>query len=1058
MKKPSISNLPVKISFLVVILVTLLGLLSSLKGYRDFHSESREVERLAIEARKAELRKDVQRILALIHYQRSQAEERLKGILKSRIDEAFGMINHLYNRYRDQMSDEELQILIRESLRDIRFHEGRGYYFATRIRDGYEILCATCQHLENTILLDWRDEEGNAVIRNMIEIVTSRGEGFYTYYWSKPHEEGGFPKIAYVRRFEPFEWLIGTGEYLDTMEAEIKEEAIETIREIDIGKDKYIFVLDQEGRFLAHLDQGLIGQFLNDKQTVGGVESWNLFLEAAEKPSGDYVHYVWTDPFNEKAFEKLSYVAGVNDWQWVVGTGFLYKDILPGLALKREALRRGILWQIGFYAAILIGGIALVVLAGVYFKKKVRGDAETLVAFLGKAAQADRSEEDAVDVEAFHFKEFASAGEYSNWLIRERFLKEKALVENEAMLRGIFQAAPIGIGVTEDRTLRWCNDKCLEVIGYPMEHLRNRSTRLFYPDDEEYERVGRIKREQLEKGSVATVVTRWERKDGAILDVLLSWAINLPGDFSSGSVFTALDITERKAAEEALRQSEERYRTLIEVTLDGYFIFDLPEGRFLFLNRRICDVFGYSMEQGMGLTVWDVIAPGDHAKIREQIESFSAGGTLKYEPLLYEALRKDGATFRAEILTSAITYEGKQAVQGTLRDVTNRELVQAQLQQAQRIDAIGTLAGGIAHDFNNMLGIIMGHADLADLNLPDGSPERKNLGEIRRACLKAREMVKQILTFSRKGERDFRPISISPIVRESLTLLRASIPTTIEIRQSLPAGGGAVIGDATQINQVLINLCTNAAHAMRERGGVLEIRLEDVEVDEQTAARIHDLAVGAYVRLTIGDTGHGVSPDIMDRIFDPYFTTKGVGEGTGMGLAVVHGIVNAHGGAIAVESSPGSGTRFDVFFPRYRGSVEFEREAVEPVPGGHERILLVDDEEALLKIEKAMLSQLGYTVDAKKDSLEALDTFREQPALFDAVITDQTMPRMTGETLAREVLSLRSEIPVILCTGFSELISEEKAKAMGIREYMIKPLVMSELARTLRRVLDEAGR
>jgi CheY-like chemotaxis protein len=357
-----------------------------------------------------------------------------------------------------------------------------------------------------------------------------------------------------------------------------------------------------------------------------------------------------------------------------------------------------------------------------------------------------------------------------------------------------------------------------------------------------------------------------------------------------------------------------------------------------------------------------------------------------------------------------------------------------------------------------MLGIILGHADLADLNLPEGSPERNNLEEIRRACLRAREMVKQILTFSRKGEHDVKPLSLSPVVRESLTLLRASIPTTIEIRQEISEGAGAVVGDATQINQILINLCANAAHAMRERGGVLEIRLENVEVDEQTAARIHDLEAGPYVKLTIGDTGHGMSSDIMDRIFDPYFTTKGVGEGSGMGLAVVHGIVNAHGGGIAVESSPGRGTRVDVFFPRYQGPVGLDGKAAEIVPGGHERILLVDDEEALLKIERAMLSQLGYTVDATKDSLEALETFRAQPALFDAVITDQTMPRMTGETLAREILSLRSEIPVILCTGFSELINEEQAKAMGIREYMTKPLVMSELARTLRRVLDEAGR
>jgi PAS domain S-box-containing protein len=1055
-KKPSIINLPVKLGFILVVLVTLLGLLSSLKGYHDFLTESKKIEKIEIEARKTELKKDIQRILALIDYQRSQTEERLKRILASRIDEAFGLIHHLYDQYREKMSAEELRILIRESLRDIRFHDGRGYYFATRVRDGYEILCATCTYMENKILLDWKDKKGNPVIQDMIDIVTTRGEGFYTYYWTKPSEEGTFPKIAYVKLFEPFGWIIGTGEYLDTMERDIQRETLETLQEIDVGKGKYFFVLDREGRFLAHPDPSIIGRSLVETPAIDGARQWESFEKAAGNPLGDYVTYPWTNSWNEEVSEKLSYVTGVDDWQWIVGTGVLLKDILPGLTPKRAALREGILRQIVFYAANLIVGIAILLLAARRMKKKVRSDAVGLVAFLGKAAQVDQQEVDYVDVKSFNFKEFASIGEYSNWLIQERITKEQALAENEAMLRSVFQAAPIGIGVTKDRVFKWCNEKFLEITGYPMEDIQGHSTRLLYADDREFERVHRVKQPQVEEHGVAAVVTRWKHKDGRNLDILLSSAAVMPGDSNAGLVFTALDITERKTAQKALQQSEERYRNLVEQTLDGYFICEIPSGQILFLNQRICELFGYSMEEGLSFTIWDVLASREFSQIKNRIQSLIRGEIPQHDRRILEARRKNGSTFRAEVLTSRIRYNGKDTLQGVLRDVTERDRLEAQFQQAQRIDAIGILAGGIAHDFNNILGIILGNSDLANINLPEDNPARNHLDEIRKACLRARDMVQQILTFSRKGEREYKPIQISPIIKESMKFLRASIPSTIEIRHLFSATAETILGDATQINQVLINLCTNAAHAMREKGGILEIRLENVQVDTRMAENLHGLETGKYLRLTVKDTGHGMAPDVLDKVFDPYFTTKNVGEGTGMGLAVVHGIVQTHGGAIALESDQEKGTRFGVYLPLYVGD-DSELESDEPgriIPSGRERILLVEDERSLLDIENKMLEHLGYVVEAKTSSLEALEIFQKNPNLFDAVITDQTMPHMTGKELAKEILSLRSDIPIILCTGYSELINEDQARAMGIKKYVTKPVEIRELASILRSVFD----
>jgi PAS domain S-box-containing protein len=381
-------------------------------------------------------------------------------------------------------------------------------------------------------------------------------------------------------------------------------------------------------------------------------------------------------------------------------------------------------------------------------------------------------------------------------------------------------------------------------------------------------------------------------------------------------------------------------------------------------------------------------------------------------------------------------------------------VTQGQLLQVQKMEAIGALAGGIAHDFNNILTAIIGYTELAREEATEGSRVRANLQEVLKAGMRAKDLVQQILMFSRQSEQEQKPLQVDSIVKEGLKLLRASIPTTVEIRPNIQRECGTVLGDPTQIYQVLVNLCVNAAHAMREKGGVLEVSLMNVDFDAASAQH-PDLKPGPYVKLTVSDTGHGMERAVMQRIFDPYFTTKGPGEGTGMGLAVVHGAVKNHGGAITVDSEPGKGTTFHVYFPRMERGGAPEAEAAASVPTGSERILFVDDEKALVDMVKQMIESLGYKVAGRTSSIEALEAFRAQPDKFDLVITDQTMPNMTGETLAKELLRIRSDIPIILCTGYSELITKEKAKAMGIRQLIMKPVVRSELARIIRHVLDQ---
>jgi CheY-like chemotaxis protein len=383
-----------------------------------------------------------------------------------------------------------------------------------------------------------------------------------------------------------------------------------------------------------------------------------------------------------------------------------------------------------------------------------------------------------------------------------------------------------------------------------------------------------------------------------------------------------------------------------------------------------------------------------------------------------------------------------------------RKKLEAQLHQAHKMEAIGTLAGGIAHDFNNVLYSIIGYTELTMDDVPEGSLAQKNLKEVLKGAMRAKDMVRQILAFSRKDDIQKKPVKIQPVVKEALKLLRSSIPATIEIRQSIDEDCGPVLAASTQIHQVVMNLATNAYQAMREKGGLLELTLMEEEIGSDNSDP--DLYPDTYLKLTVSDTGHGMNSVVMKKIFDPYFSTKGPGEGTGMGLAVVHGIVKSHGGDIKVFSKLGEGTTFHVYLPLIKTRpVEPKTVPAGPAPTGTEHILFVDDEEPIVRMMQQILERLGYQVTSRTSSVEALEAFKAKPDEYDLVITDMTMPNMTGVELAPRLREIRSDIPIIMCTGFSETIDEDKAKNMGILAYIMKPFLIDEIAKTIRKVFDE---
>lgn len=514
-----------------------------------------------------------------------------------------------------------------------------------------------------------------------------------------------------------------------------------------------------------------------------------------------------------------------------------------------------------------------------------------------------------------------------------------------------------------------------------------------------------------------------------------------------------------KNTEAELRENEERYRSIIENIEDGYFEVDFS-GSLVFFNEPLREIFGYPREELMGMNNRQYTTPETARKIFSTFnEMYRTNIPVKI--LDYEIIRKDGSIRHLEVSSSLIRDNTGAATgcRGIARDVTerNRELeekekLKEQLQRAQKMESIGTLAGGIAHDFNNILAAIMSSAELAKIKTTD-TKVYPYLGNILQACKRSRDLVRQILTFSRQQVQEKVPVAMTPIVKEALTLIRASIPSTISIRQIYSIQDDTIIADPIQLHQVLINLCANAVYAMREKGGVLEVQLGQQNFTSADVLYNTDLKEGPYLKLAVSDSGGGIDPSIQDKIFEPFFTTKETGEGTGLGLSVVYGIIKEHNGYVSVESVEGKGTTFTIFLPLIAAAETQERVETVSIPGGKGNILCVDDEESISILNQEMLSSLGYNVTAFSDSSEAMDAFRADPGQFDLVITDMTMPNLTGIDLAGEMMKIRPGIPVILMTGFNDLINEKQAKEMGIKEFFMKPVSISDLAHAVKRII-----
>jgi len=621
----------------------------------------------------------------------------------------------------------------------------------------------------------------------------------------------------------------------------------------------------------------------------------------------------------------------------------------------------------------------------------------------------------------------------------------------------LYDFAPVGYFTFDRRGLTTeANLTGASLLGVERGELTGKPFSLFVaaPSQDTFHRHYRS---VLKTGTAATCELQLTRKDGASFYASVQSVPVRDAEGNLTGVGSAIgDITESKRIEEALHESEERFQQVAEHV--GDFIWEVDaNGLYRYTSPSIEKILGYRPDELIGkMRFYDLFAP----EIREELKTaafkkFAEKQSFRAFPNLN--LSKDGRVVHLETSGSPVldTAGNLAGYRGVDSDVTERQKLEVQLRQSQKMEAMGTLAGGIAHDFNNILMAIIGFTEMVLEDVSDNEPVQRHMEQVLKAGFRGRDLVRQILTFSRRGEQEKTGLHLSPLIQETFKLLRSSIPTTIEMKLDLDANRDFVYADPSQIQQIIMNLCTNAFHAMREKGGTLEVSLRAIIFGTGEVLPEPDMVPGEYLVLSVRDTGHGMEDSVLKRIFEPFFTTKEKGQGTGLGLSVVYGIAKSHSGGIRVSSRPGQGSLFSVYLPAAPTPVEVQSETVswDTLPAGTERILFVDDEESVVELGQGVLRRLGYTVVAKRSGRDALETFREDRA-FDLVITDQTMPEMTGVMLAAELLKLKPDLPVILFTGYSESVSRETAQEVGISEFLMKPLSKRELAGAVRRALE----
>ncbi|MCG8618097.1 MAG: cache domain-containing protein, partial [Desulfobacterales bacterium] len=877
--------------------------------------------------------------------------------IQSRVNEAHAIALHIYKKNAGQLPDHEIKQQIIAALRPIRFDNGQGYYFINGF-DGRPKLLADRPENEGRNLLDIRDARGKYVVRDIIRIIREKREGFYSYVWTKPgRERNTFRKISFVKYFEPFEWFIGTGVYLDTVESNMQRLILDYVNAHRFGPSGqgYVFVnelLDIDGgdsfaRVYANPNRpDDTGRVISDQyRDAKGKQFRKEFLAGLRDHGECFVDYWYRKIEDATPSPKTSFFKLTENKRFIVAAGVYLDDVETHIRCMQNAMKNELLRSIALISSVFILVTLGVILFFNQLGKRFWNDFHIFEDFFRQAAGSSKD----IDPSNIRFREFDRLAAHANQMLVKKRAAETALLAERQRLENV--------------------------------------------------------------------------------------------------------VYNQKRTEAALRKSEEEYRVLIENANDAIYI--LQDGVIKFCNPVTETITGYSAKDLASLKADSLVHPDDREFALTQYKN-QLKGTPGPTNFPFRMIRQDTETIWAEVSTVPIEWDGQRASLNFLRDITEQKTLERQLIQSQKSEAVGTLAGGIAHDFNNLLFPLIGYAEMLKEDLRLDSPNQGHVSGIMEAALRARDLVRQILVFCRVGgDIDVKPIRIQPILKETLKLLSVSLPSTIKLQSRIDPDCGPVVADPTQVHQVIMNLATNAFHAMKSTGGSLGVHLSQIRITRQTGRdKEPDLPEGCYALLGITDTGAGIDGDVMDKMFDPYFTTKTKESGTGLGLAVVKGIVDRCGGSIQAASNPGKGTQIHVYFPVAQTPHKTRTASIKEIATENgEHILLVDDDRAVLKMENEILTRLGYRVTAESSSLRALELFKTDSGNYDLVVSDMTMPELTGLQLAREIKQVSPDIPFIICTGFNDQVSAETVDALDIQGFIQKPVLKSEMSRVIHRSL-----
>lgn len=639
---------------------------------------------------------------------------------------------------------------------------------------------------------------------------------------------------------------------------------------------------------------------------------------------------------------------------------------------------------------------------------------------------------------------------------KQRIEREQTLDRlrnSEKTLNAIFENTGTAILVIEeDTSISLANLKGSEVSGYSMEEIIGSSwTRFIYPEDlermKEFHKLRREQRDTAPNNYEFRFLTKNEVKIPVYMTIDL-----IPG--TKQSVVSLIDIS-------LLKQMEERFRLICSSMQDAIVMID-ENGIICYWNSAAEKIFGYSKAEALGSNLHKLVVPERY--LEAFLTNFSnfqktGTGTAIGKTVELTALKKNGSEFPVELSLAAVEINRTYHSIGIIRDITKRKktesekkFLEQEIRKSQKMEAIATLAGGIAHDFNNILSAIMGFNELA-LAKEENPDIKKCLTQVHRASARAKDLVAQILTFSRGEEQENRPVTLKPILKEVLKLLRASVPSEIDIQHELNCES-VIMTDPVKIHQVVMNLCTNAYQAMEETGGTLRVSLKDIQIDKNNIMSVPEMSPGKYVHLQVIDSGHGIPSDIIDKIFDPFFTTKVKGKGSGLGLSVVQGIVNASNGRVTVESKIGKGSKFNVYLPVVDLNGDMEKPEEISITSGNGRILYVDDEEMILNVGASILERIGYQVTSYNSSVTALKKFLISPQKYDLALLDIAMPEMDGIKLAKKMLRVRPDMKIVLHTGYQEKLTREDAEKLGIKAIIQKPWTTASIAKLLAQILQ----